>query len=201
MIQQERECYELFRQAILERDADAWAAINERFRPLLVSWARRYGASIYGIECTDIADLAFARAWAAFAPERFTSFPTLPRLLGYLRTCVVTTIIDYTRQQKSSETELSAMHMDTAATPEQLVLAELDRAALWKTALALAANKAEHVALVESFIYDLPPRVIHKRHQQLFPNVAAVYSTKRNLLQRLQRNGDLRRLHEGFVSN
>jgi hypothetical protein len=42
---------------------------------------------------------------------------------------------------------------------------------------------------------DLPPRDIQARHPDLFANVNEVYSAKRNLLNRLQRNPDLQRLH------
>jgi len=149
------ESNELFRRAILVHDEDAWATIHRRFGPLLASWVWRSGACAHSAECNDIADQAFARAWAALKPEHVANSSTLAQLLSYLRTCVMTAIIDQLRQQSAREIALSDAHVDTAATPEQIVLVELDRAALWHTALAVTTNMAEQIALVESFIFNL----------------------------------------------
>lgn len=201
MTEQEQETYELFRRAIVDRDSDAWGAIHQQFRSLLASWAWRYGGRTFSPEeCTDIADQAFARAWSALTPERFGDFQSLARLLGYLRACVSTTLIDCIRAQGAGDRAITETQLDTAATPEQAVLADLDNSALWRTALALTANPAERITLIESFVYGLPPRAILERHRQHFADIAAVYSAKRNLLQRLERNGDMQRLYEDFVS-
>lgn len=201
MTEQEQESYELFRRAIVDRDSDAWGTIHERFGALFASWAWRYaGRAFTADECSDIADQALARAWAALTPDRFADFHTLARLLSYLRACVTTTLIDAIRAQTANERPITELQIDTAATPEQVVLADLDSSTLWRTAFALASSQAERVTLIESFVYGLPPRDILERHRQLFPSIAAVYSAKRNLLQRLERNGDIQRLYEDFIS-
>jgi hypothetical protein len=76
----------------------------------------------------------------------------------------------------------------------------LDRDGLWRAVIALVATPAEHVILAESVVYGLPPRTIWARHPQLFPDIATVYSTKRSLFNRLQRNPDVLRLREEFSS-
>jgi DNA-directed RNA polymerase specialized sigma24 family protein len=201
MVDQDQECYELFRRAIADRDSDAWGAIHQRFGALFASWAWRVGGSTFSAgECADITDQALARAWAALTPERFAHFETLSKLLSYLRACVTSTMIDAIRAQMASDRPLDERQIDTAASPEQIVLADLDRSSLWSTALALTDSPEERVTLLESFVYGLPPRAILERHRQLFPNIAAVYSTKRNLLQRLERNSDIQRLREEFAS-
>lgn len=201
MLQQEEEGYELFRRAILERDAEAWAAIHARYRPLLISWAYRCGAGTYIAESAEnLADQALARAWAALTPAHFATFPSLPQLLSYLRTCVATTAIDSTRAKAAAERACQALQTPAPATPEQIVLAGLDRAALWRAVIALVATPAEHIILVESLVYSFPPRIIWVRHPQLFPDIAAIYSAKRSLFKRLQRNSDLLRLCEEFSS-
>ena len=74
------ENYELFRQAVVERDVRAWTMLAERYRSLMVAWARRCQAARVSHEsCEDLADRAFARAWAALSPQRFTDFPNTPR--------------------------------------------------------------------------------------------------------------------------
>jgi hypothetical protein len=200
MTEQELESHELFRRAIVERDSDAWGAIHQRFGALFASWAWRGAERTFTAdECSNIADQALSRAWAALTPERFADFHTLARLLSYLRACVTTTMIDAIRTQTANERSINELQIDTAATPERVVLAEMDSSALWRTAFALATSEAERVALLESFVYGLPPRAILERHRRLFPDIAAVYSAKRNLLQRLERNSDLQQLYEDFV--
>ena len=201
MTEHEDEGYELFRRAILLREADAWAAIQARYRRLLVAWAYRHGARAGLTESAeDLADQAFARAWAALTPTRFVAFPSLARLLSYLRACVATTVIDSVRAQASAERLAQQLPTRAPATPEQLVLVDLDHAVLWHAVLALATTPAERVVLVESFVDGFPPRTIRARHPELFPDIATVYHIKRNLFDRLQRNRDLLQLREEFVS-
>ena len=200
MAEDEQEAYEQFRRAIVLRDSDAWSAIYTRYRPLLIAWVRRCEAYTHSSESADdIADHAFTRAWAALTPKRFDEFPTLARLLGYLRTCVATTVIDDVRAQTTRARITRQLRANAVATPEQVILADLDRDMIWETVIALASTDAEHVALVESFEYGLPPRTIQERHPQLFRDVKDVYTVKRNLFARLQRNRELIRLRESFV--
>jgi hypothetical protein len=85
--------------------------------------------------------------------------------------------------------------VDTDCLPEQLVLAEVDRTTLWEIVRSAVATPAERIALVESYVYNLPPRAIHMRHPSLFASIADVYRVKRNLLKRLQRNRELGHLY------
>lgn len=192
--------YELFRRAIVEQDAGAWAMISVRYRSLLIAWAARYGANAaHGEAGADIADQALARAWVALTPARFAAFSSLRQLLAYLRTCVATAAIDSARAQSQFDSLSEQLPGDTINSPEQIVLAGLDRSALWRTVLGLTTTPAEHVTLVESFAYNLPPRAIRARLPQLFPDVAAVYAAKRNLLDRLRRHPEVLRLREELV--
>ncbi len=85
------------------------------------------------------------------------------------------------------------MEIGDVATPEQLVLDEIDRCDLWRAVLGAVRSARERIVLVESFQLDLPPRTILARHPNLFDNVGAVYLAKRHLLARLQRNPEVRR--------
>jgi hypothetical protein len=195
--QPEDEGYELFRRAIVGRDEEAWAAIHVRYRPLLVTWANQAIASLHIDESADnIADQALARAWVALTSERFAAFPTLVRLLSYLRACVTTTAVDTVRARAASERAPYGSSAITTATLEQIVLADPDRSALWRAVLAQISTPAERTLLVESVAFGFPPRTILARHPQLFANVAELYSVKRNLFARLQRNLDMQQLRE-----
>jgi DNA-directed RNA polymerase specialized sigma24 family protein len=201
MDEREYENYELFRRAILLRDEQAWAAIHTRFRPLLVAWAHRCCAKMHIVDCyDDIADHALARAWVALTPARFMAFPTLAKLLAYLRACVTTTAIDCVRAQIAAERSHAALSANTAASTEQIVLADIDRAALWRTVIGLVATEAERVVVIETFAYGLSPRDILARHPRLFADIDAVYGARRNLFARLHRNREIVRLREEYLS-
>jgi DNA-directed RNA polymerase specialized sigma24 family protein len=201
MTDQDQEAYELFRRAILDRDDDAWATIHTRYRSMLVTWALRAGLRPNGPERPDdIADHALARAWLALTPDRFVQFSSLAKLLCYLRTCVVSTVIDSLRTQASLDRLARRSNVNPPQTPEQAIIGCLDREMLWRLVLALSSSKAERVVLVESFTYGRPPRDIQALYPQLFPDVMAVYSVKRNLFARLQRNNTLIQLCSDFVA-
>ncbi|HWQ14743.1 MAG TPA: sigma-70 family RNA polymerase sigma factor [Roseiflexaceae bacterium] len=201
-IQQERdEGIDLFRRAIVGRDAAAWAGIHAQYRPMLIAWARAHStAPQHGEDHGDIADQALARAWAALTPERFAAFPGLGALLAYLRTCVVAVLIDLARARARRERALQRLGARAPLTPEELVLDQAGRADLWRIVAAAAESEQEQVVLREHFVYGLPPRRILARHPTLFDDVTDVYAAQRNLKARLQRNLELRRLREELDS-
>jgi hypothetical protein len=184
------EGYELLRRAIVERDEQAWAESVARYRPLLAAWAARASARArIGERCEDIADQAIARAWAALAPERFAAFPSLGALLAYLRACVTAVVIDGARAQAAHERIAQRLVASAPQSPEQIVLERIGRAELWRLVSSVAETRQERAVLVESLVYDLPPRAILARHPELFADVADVYTVKRRLLRRLRQLG------------
>jgi DNA-directed RNA polymerase specialized sigma24 family protein len=189
--------YDLFRRAIVERDADAWAEGSTRYRRLLLAWVHECSAAAQLGECyDDIADQAFARAWLALSATHFANFPNLAALLAYLRTCVSAVVIDCARATAAQERMLQKLEVNRSSSPEQVVLFEMERAELWQLVFDQIANEQEYTVLIESFLLDLPPRSIHTRHPELFADITTVYNAKRNLLTRLKANRDMRRLFE-----
>jgi DNA-directed RNA polymerase specialized sigma24 family protein len=189
-------CYELFRRAIEQRDADAWADIAQHYRGLLAAWAAQSSARTMSAEQPgDIADQALARAWAALSSARFSAFPHIATLMAYLRTCVRATVIDQAREQASQQRAAQSLEGTfEASTPEQTVLRELDRGEIWRLIEQITSSPEERIIVRESLVYALPPREIQARHPDMFADVAEVYRVKRNLINRFQRNHDLQRL-------
>jgi hypothetical protein len=193
----EREGYELFRRAIVERDCDAWAESAARYRRLMLSWARDSSARMAVLESyEDLADHALARAWVALSPARFANFPSLGAVLAYLRACVSAAVVDCARAEAARERMLGKLEIGEAASPEALVLQDLDRAELWRLVRELTTGEPERVVVVESFVYDLPPRAILARHPELYSDIDAVYAAKRNLIARLKGSRALREMFE-----
>ena len=193
----EKEGYELFRRAIVERDADAWAESAARYRRLMLSWARDSSARMAVDESyEDLADHALARAWIALSPARFANFPSLGAVLAYLRACVAAAVVDCARAEAARERMIGKLEVGQAASPEALVLGDLDRAELWRLVGGLISGEQERIVVVESFVLDLPPRAIFARHPELFADIDAVYSAKRNLVARLKGSRKLREMFE-----
>jgi DNA-directed RNA polymerase specialized sigma24 family protein len=165
---------------------------------MLVLWARQSNTSLQlSEEYGDVADIALTRAWIALTPDHFGRFAGLPALLGYLRTCVSATLIDIRRSQTSRERALKRLEVGGVATPEELVIDQLEREELWQQINQIELSRAERVVLIEYYLYDLPPRAIRARHRDLFSTILAVYAAQRSLKARLQRSLDLKRLKEG----
>lgn len=197
------EGYQLFRQAMVTADADAWATIANRYRRQMVAWANHCCARMPIHELpTDIADQALARAWTALSSARFEAFPSLAALLGYLRTCVMATAIDHAREQKSRAHNEQLVRIEAVTESlEQAVVEQLQQAELWCLILSMAKGEQEQLLVRESLIDALPPRAIYARHPEQFADVATVYRMKRNLFKRLQRNEVIERLcYEGMLA-
>jgi DNA-directed RNA polymerase specialized sigma24 family protein len=185
--------YTLFRQAIVDRDADAWATICTCYQPLLMRWANQSCASMAIDESSmDLADHAFARAWAALTPGCFGKFANLAALLAYLRACVASVAIDCIRAQTARSRMREKLAEHPVTTPEQIVLHEAECRELWHFVSQVVATTQERTILDECFVLDLPPRLILTRHPDLFATIGAVYAAKRNLLDRLRRSPELR---------
>jgi DNA-directed RNA polymerase specialized sigma24 family protein len=189
-------CYDLFRRAIEQRDADAWADIGWHYRGLLAAWAAQSSArGLIAEQPEDIADQAFARAWAALSSAHFSTFPHIASLLAYLRACVRATVIDHAREQASQLRAVQSIESAVVSVaPEQAVLEELDRTEIWRLIMHMTSNLQEQIIVRESLVYALPPRAIQARHPDMFADVMQVYRVKRNLINRFQRNRELQRL-------
>jgi hypothetical protein len=192
----DHEGFQLFRRAIEERDEQAWAEATAHFRPQLIGWASLCSASAPIRECYgDIADNAFARAWVALASKSFARFPTLAALLGYLRTCVTSAVIDCARADMVFDRMSQVVVADDVDTPEQIMIDQLDRDEIWRLASSAAQTVQERCILVASYLYNLPPLAILERYPDLFANVGEIYATKRNVLCRMRRSPEIQQLY------
>jgi len=186
---------ELFRRAVCGRDAAAWAAILAEYRGLVLAWVRRHPAAArLDGDDDDRVCRVFERFWAAVPPERWDRFTELPALLGYLKLCAHSVVLDAARARHP------AVPLDTVAgavvdprDPEAGALGELAGRELWGLVLRLLPDLRERVVAELSLVQNLTPREIRTRHPGRFATVGEVYRLKRNVLERLRRSPELRR--------
>jgi hypothetical protein len=187
-------CLELLRRAIVEGDQAAWGAILAQYRGMVLSWLRKgYGTAMRDEDDDHWVNRTFERFWQAVGPQRFGDFPTLATLLQYLKQCAITALLDDARQRARDRLDERAnAALPAAADPEPLALGTLAGQDLWALIAAETQGEAERLVAHESFTLDLKPGEIHARHPEQFASAADVYRVKRNLLDRLRRNPDIR---------
>ena len=70
----------------------------------------------------------------------------------------------------------------------------VDRQEFWSYINAQLNDEAERVVVFDFFVLGMKPGDIYDRRQDLFASVKDVYNVKRNVLGRLSRNSELRRM-------
>lgn len=193
-----RYAYELFRRALVDRCELAWTYLYELYRPLVESWVRRSGAFAGSGESSEyFVAPAFTRFWQAVTPERFASFTTLAALLHYLQLCASCAVIDSARAQSWAEMlpeEAIPAWQGGRCAPDEEALDRISRHEFWQLVDAQLTGAAERVVVYDSFVMGMKPGDILSRHAALFATISDVYNVKRNIIGRLSRNHDLRRL-------
>jgi hypothetical protein len=190
--------YELFRRALVERSEIAWEHIYNHYNSLVESWVRRSGAFASSGETSEFfIGAAFTRFWRAVTPERFESFTSLASLLHYLQLCAGCVVIDSVRAQSWAEMlpeEAIPFGHTPLSSPDEEAMERVSREEFWSYINTLLNGEAERVVVFNSFVMGMKPGDIYNDRQDLFENVNDVYNVKRNVLGRLSRNQELRRL-------
>jgi hypothetical protein len=189
--------YELFRRALVEGSEIAWEAIYAHYSPLVESWVRRSGAFASSGESSEyFIGAAFTRFWRAIS-KRFEQFPTLGSLLHYLQLCAGSVVIDSVRAQSWAEMlpeEAVPFGHASQVSPDEEAMKRVNCEEFWSYINAQLNSDAERVVVFRSFVLGMKPGDIYSKHQDLFQSINDVYNVKRNVLGRLSRNPELRRL-------
>lgn len=197
----ERPCLELFRLAIVENNQQAWTAIYNQYHSLMKFWVGKHPKIGLFPDSADIfINAAFTRFWSAQSPENFHRFPGLGALLRYLQGCLHSVITDESRRRQRQIYEQLPWDDEGISTnknqisTETTVVNQAKASALEWLVKQQARNETENIVLTLSWFYDLPPREIYAQYPRLFESVQQVYKIKRNILNRLLRNPDIKKL-------
>ena len=195
-VTEEAFCFELFRRAVVERAGAAWEAVYTQYRGVVLAWVRRHPMAATTAEDDGYwVNRTFDRFWSAVGPERFAAFPGMAALLRYLKMCAHSVLMDDVRARRPTRLEpLTDTHADVAETPDTAgaVVGALTGSDLWDAIGAMMQDEAERRVAYCCFALDLKPREVYEQHPDLFGSVDDVYRIKRNLLDRLRRNPDIR---------
>lgn len=189
-------CYELFRRAIVGRNSYAWEKIYHQYQFLVAKWINHHnGLPATGEDVDYFVNCAFAKMWSALVAEKFGQFRDVAGLLRYLQMCVNSVIVDHVRSNQTPTIDLEAFtHLADQDLPpvENLVTDRLERKRLWQVVASSTRDPKEEIVLKYTFEYDSKPSEIYAANPRQFESVSEVYQTKRNLINRLRRNPNLK---------
>ena len=190
----ERFCFEIFQQAVVGRNDDAWEAILGQYRGIVLAYVSQHTAAATLHEPEDYwINRAFQRFWSAVTAERFNRFPDLAALLKYLKLCVHSVLMDEVRARRAASSSFDDLPEAAASTnAEGEVLGQLAGAQLWAAISRELQNDAETHVVYLTFAHDLKPSDIAAQHPSLFASVADVYRVKRNVMERLRHSPEIR---------
>ena len=198
--------FELFRRAILERNQQAWEIVYAQYRPLVAGWVQRHPAfESAGEEAQFFANSAFEKLWASLTPDRFGRFSNLASVLRYLQMCVHSVILDHLRAAERAEREVSAETLivdltEPGPTIEDQALNRAQREEFWECLNARLRDEKERRVIYGSFVLALKPGALYEQFRGLFSDVDEIYRVKQNVLTRLRRDPELKKLFAGSTS-
>ncbi|HEX2033363.1 MAG TPA: sigma-70 family RNA polymerase sigma factor [Chloroflexota bacterium] len=191
----------LFHRAIVEHDEVAWEGLVIRYRGLVLEWVRRaLGTPMAREEADDWVTRAFERFWIAVSRER-CRFYSLPAALRYLKLCVRSVVLDDVRARHAGRSEsldeidqhrLLAPGAAAGSDVELTVLGQLAAHDLWQAVERALPDPVEREIIYLSLVLDMKPGEICQRYPRRYTSVAEVYQAKRNALDRLRRNPQVR---------
>lgn len=190
-------CYELFRRAIVLQDQHCWAELIEQYKNLVYSWLRPFMPTGTLGETTveEMGIRVFTKFWQFYNQAHLQEARGLASILDYLKSCVRTCILEEERARQRHARHMLEMQAEQHETGRHVAdeaLHNLHRDQLWKLIRESCKDEQEQLIAWLTFQSGLTPREILALHPQQFNGVEEVHTMKRNLLDRLRRNKELR---------
>jgi DNA-directed RNA polymerase specialized sigma24 family protein len=191
-------CFELFRRAIRNNDQRALEVVIAQYQPLVARWVDRWMGKHPDFpwgnhEPQDFIAEAFERFWVSFTPAKFDKSQNLPAVLKYLQMCVHGAIADAWRklrriqlEQETREGEEEFSELEPS--PEDL----LQKDEFWQLIRKKSKDLKEYKVIYASFHLALSPREILAEYPDEFNNIKEIYQYKANLLERLERDDEIK---------
>lgn len=191
-------CFELFRRAIQDGSKTAWDFICTQYQALVTGWVIQHHSFAATHEDAEFfVNGAFGKISGTITAEKFGSFSDLGYLLRYLKMCVHSVIMDYTRTVDYTSLynwDEATDEKDEDPSPEEQAIDHSDRQRLWQFIRDRLHDEKERLIVHGSFVLDLKPQEIYDHFPATFEDVDEVYRIKQNVIARLRRDAELRKL-------
>jgi hypothetical protein len=193
--------YELWRRAIVLRDDWAWSAVYGLYAPVVRAWIL-LRAPTAGEDLEALVNQAFARFAHAMTERKWRNFASVGALLGYLKCCAQSAATDYHRWQPRQHDALDSLPSACEPLVKDCADTAMERQAaqeLWRLVSCEAPAQEEQLVLLLVVAQGISPRAVQQRYPTVFPSVQDIYRIRRNVIERLQRNKELRQFHHSQV--
>jgi len=112
------EAFRLFYRALADGEESGWADLYRRYHALAASWVRRHPEFRRTGESPEFfVNAAFTKMMAAMRSARFAGFDDVPAMLGYLRMCAKSAVVDQLRRRTTRRNRRRRAYRTPRATP------------------------------------------------------------------------------------
>ncbi len=176
-------CWELFRRAIVMNDQQAWQLLYDQYRRLVGKWAWSTD-----LELDDLVTEVFARFWQGIRGHDFTlRFPTMPKVMQYLKRCARSVSIDAARRQDYQQKvwESLAAEARTASDPPRDEALDQFFSKELRAYLRSQMQDEEERIVFDAYCSGLKPREIAVRFPDRFTDARQIYGIRERIVKRL----------------
>lgn len=190
-------CFELFRRAVEEQEQDAWSALNEQYRNLVIRWLADGSPVLTHEQVEEIAPETWSKFWRAQInadtpmSERFAH---VGAVLKYLKQCTFSVVREYERRLWRRERIRQRLEVDgrvTTTLSEEELLTRIDRERLLQQVRqwveTYVTDPQELRVLSLSYEQGLTPAEIAGQYPQEFTDAHMVRRLKERILKRARR--------------
>lgn len=191
-----RYCFELLRRALADELDEAFTWVYRIYEKQVLKWVYQHQGFEQTNEQADyFANLALSQFYFALRGPKFGRFPSLAKVLTYLKVCVHSAIAQYLRDQHPGET---LPLEDAAQFPDQHSLdVQLSPGELWAHICRNLPDETDQQLARYVFIQGLKPRQIVEYDTAHWPEERQVSVALYRIRQVLRRDAQIRQWLSG----
>ena len=183
-------CYELFRRALDDYDQKAFAAIYRIYEQQVLSWITKHPVFwLTNSTRDDYVSIAFSRFYFALKGN-VADFPSVDRILSYLKSCVHTAVYQEYRKQKKN---IAEDPIDDFELPVQSPDQPYGFEDLWTHLCTLIPDAVDQVLMRYAFVEQLKPRVIAAKYPEHWESARDVSLALYRIRRKLRADPELRK--------
>jgi hypothetical protein len=190
-------CFELFRRAVEAQEQEAWSALDEQYRNLVIRWLSDGSSALTHDQVEEIAPETWSKFWRAQTnadTPLSKRFAHVGAVLKYLKQCTFSVVREYERRLWRRERIQQRLEVDgqvTTTFSEEDLLSRIDQERLlqqvrrWVETYVTDPQELQVLSL--SYEQGLSPAEIARQYPQEFPNAQTVRRLKERVLKRARR--------------
>jgi hypothetical protein len=187
-----RYCFELLRLALAEEKPEAFAWVYRVYEDRTLRWVRQHAAFPQtGENAEYFANMALSQLYFALHGPKFEHFPSVARILAYLKVCVHTAIMQHVRRQRSLQLLPLAAAVQAPAQPNFDMQLRVEQ--LWGRVCYLLPDEKDQGLARCAFVQALKPREIVAAYPDVWRDEREVTVALYRIRQRLRGDDTLRR--------